>query len=217
MAPTVFERLQQSATARRKPTGLRTGPIEPIMTESVNTRLDIIEPVQNLFPSEKPASSPPSRNDKFIHSHPSAKGWIYIPPDFSFKHMNCCGVKEFHGLQNRHFLRNLGIRKVQTFLVTPEDVVARLQFYWAERWHERERPFIIFTDNHADYTRGEPFQGQRLTEFILEHNLGTVVRTGKHYNGNSGNEVECFTWVVNWPKVHAFKPKEQKNEQERSS
>lgn len=219
--PTVFERLQQSATARRKLTGLRTGPVEPIMTGRVNTR-PFSEVFQRLehssFSTKNPRPTPPARTDKFIYSHPSAEGWRYDPPDLSFKDMFCCGAKEFHGLQDFHRLdRGSPVYEVQLFRITPEDVVARLQFYWAERWHERERPFIIFTDNHTGYGKGEPFQGQRLTEFILEHNLGTVVRTGKHYNGNSGNEVECFTWAVNWLKIHAFKPKESENEQERSS
>lgn len=205
--PTVFERLQQSAAARRKPPGLRTGPIEPIMTGRDAPRETFGDMLQRVLPTKKPAPNPPARKDKFIHSHPEAEGWVYSRPDLTFHGLYCCGVKELHGLQDVHRLsRDRGTLEVQTFRVTPEDIVARLQFYWTERWHERERPFIIFTDNHFDYEKGEPFQGQRLTEFILEHNLGTVIRTGKHFNYNSGNKVECFTWVVNWPKVHAFSP-----------
>jgi len=99
--------------------------------------------------------------------------------------MSCCGVREIDGIQG------------QSAPLTLLDV--------AEHRFEEDgvnRAAYIFTDTTDSRA------GTKLAKYIKDHNLGDVIRTKARLNGNSGNRVVVWTWVVkqanfrSWFKQH---------------
>lgn len=160
--------------------------------------------------------SPVKRTDRFTESHPESDGWKFTPAPISVCGMHCCGVREIHGIQNYHTLQRWNkdgrvYDKRECFRVMPEDIVTKVIASHGTQNEGRARPFYIFIDNF-DYgiEKKRKAAGQELLEYIVEHKLGKVFRTGKEMNENSGNKIECFTWVIDWAKLLKFQPKTEK-------
>lgn len=151
-----------------------------------------------------------ARTDRFAQSHPEKDGWYYACSELAPCDLMCCGVKEIHGIQGFHQLilrnRDGSVKTIESFRIAPGDVVQAVQTWYSKKWQERTRPFLIFTENHVGYKRGEKVAGQVLAEYILKHKLGKVFRTGKDYNGNSNNRIELFTWNVDYGALLKHKP-----------
>lgn len=168
--------------------------------------------VRSAFqPKEEPVAKKPVRTDRFIESHPVKDGWTYSKPELVLnRRVQCCGVKEIHGIQHRHGLFQIGPEGFTTAsyteLVQPFEVISFVRDMYYTELNTRARPFLFFTDNHLGYEKKEPRAGQALLEYIVENKLGQVFRTGKHLNENSGARIEMFTWVVDWPQLLKFKP-----------
>lgn len=99
---------------------------------------------------------------------------------------NCCGMFELYDLykiKNTESDEEVSFRLVKELYYT-----ARKNSGW-----QNHKPFVVFTDPDH-YTNGS-----RLYHFIKENKLGTVLRSAKRYNPNSGNnDLRVYTWAVDY-------------------
>lgn len=158
--------------------------------------------LQPKFKTMFKTKAPVERTDRFLNRYP--KEWVYVKPDASIRGLACCGVKELDGIQTYHAFYRYELDSsylvAREFIrIEPWELVQIVKNAYRGEFFGRDRPFIIFTDNHHNPFNEKGNAGQNLLEYILAHKLGQVFRTGRHLNGNSGNEIELFTWVVNWP------------------
>lgn len=103
--------------------------------------------------------------------------------------IQCCGIKEMHGIQNVHIIQDNDDR-VRYEPQTPEELIPQIQALYNACG--RPRPFLIFSDSTGkSQTSGKP-----LADYIEKHKLGTVHRSTMEYNKNSGNNLVVYLWTV---------------------
>ncbi len=95
--------------------------------------------------------------------------------------MECCGVKEFHGMSG-----------------TPKDVLMNISGDKYHRYDEEEFAYVVFTDL-ARRTLGD-----RLSKYITNHNLGTMYNIRTRKNPNSGNKIKMWIWSLNNSKLKTW-------------
>lgn len=93
--------------------------------------------------------------------------------------VSCCGVREYNGLQmysNKEIVQEVA-----------DDMFKMCNDY----------KFVILTDNN-DYGWND---SKGLLRYIQKHKLGTVTKTDKAMNPNSGNFIQVFVWKVDITKL----------------
>lgn len=87
----------------------------------------------------------------------------------------CCGVGDINGIS---------YGPPQKVLVDVVDLYSRFAHY-------------LFT---AVVSKRDQY-GPQFRDYLLTHNLGTVVETGKKKNPNSGRMIVAYLWTPNWPRL----------------
>lgn len=88
--------------------------------------------------------------------------------------ISCCGVREFCGLQTS----------------TSKEIVEEVAHDMFEEASDYK--FVILTDNN-DYKWRD---SKSFLKFVHKNNLGTVTKTDKAMNPNSGSRIQVFIWKV---------------------
>lgn len=99
--------------------------------------------------------------------------------------MQCCGVKELHGLNQYS---------------TPGDAMAAFVQNWKRI--TPHRPFAIFSgvvDEQPQYD-----YAKRFANYIKKQGLGTIHKTPVKLNSNSGNPLQVYVWAIAPNKLTAW-------------
>jgi hypothetical protein len=105
------------------------------------------------------------------------------------QNLYCCGIKEFHGVQNQWVFENKITGKYHYEDLPFEELVNSF-FEEVLRW-DAHRPVWIFSDNNKKTSPGEA-----LAQYIEANKLGTVVRSGYAHNHNSGCDIQCYVATI---------------------
>ena len=106
--------------------------------------------------------------------------------------LQCCGVKEIHGLSThktpeeafRYFgMLTTNKKALDCYTCLPTDVT--------EPW-EKFR-YVMFTQakKSTDY-------GERFAAFLAKKRLGDLLETGFHVNPSADNNLKVWIWTVDW-------------------
>lgn len=117
----------------------------------------------------------------------------------AFSQLECCGVKEAHGIQEitdpKHNLLSICKRFVMNYTGDSYSYYARCR---PMRLTMITCAHIVFSQavgrNHGGNMGN---YGEALAKFITEHNLGEVIETNPTRNPNSGNRVTAWLWTPN--------------------
>lgn len=110
---------------------------------------------------------------------------------FIVTNLQCCGVKEIHGIQNVHMLTDMaGMGEIKHEPLLIPEIIERIQICY--NGIARHRPFFLFTDND---TKRKNIGGQ-LADYIEANKLGTVQRSPLAHNHNSANNITVYLWNV---------------------
>ena len=102
--------------------------------------------------------------------------------------MRCCAIREMHGLSLRDDPKS-------TLLASLDEL---------ERQHQDSGNLSPFTlhFSYLLFSGVSPHEyGSNFMKFILENDLGTVIKTDPNRNPNSGRLVTIYLWTVNRDKV----------------
>lgn len=155
---------------------------------------------------EPPMPKPePNDNGEWDKQFPRADGWKHTKAYFVVKDLECCGMKEIHGITHVHqFYRPLD--KLTFFgdpelerkyiPVSPGEVVRFAQQCLNSVWYDRNRPFLVMSDVRQALKPGQKQRGELIEKFIVENELGTVFRSEWGLNGNSGSTIQAILWTV---------------------
>ncbi len=108
----------------------------------------------------------------------------------TLQEVTCCGIRELDGVQGRP---------------AHDTIVDDANEYFGD---DAERAHIFFSviGNYA-------LSGRALAAYITKNRLGTVIRTKRAVNGNTGNPLIMYVWTVNkttfkrfWKKFGDYDP-----------
>jgi hypothetical protein len=125
----------------------------------------------------------------FMDKYPADKFDLLERPGGKVQSLYCCGIKEFHGVQNDYVFYN----KAKDRTIREPIPVGELvnNFFEKVLANTPHRPLWIFSDNDK---KKQP--GEALAKYIEENDLGTVVRSGYARNFNSGCDVQCYVATI---------------------
>jgi hypothetical protein len=129
-------------------------------------------------------------------------------PAFRVQNLYCCGIKEIHGVQNQYAFSKQGSGGYPCFYVPPCPA-EQISFMQAAMGNvDPPRPVWIFSDAYPNKKpKVDVPAGEAVAQYIEEHELGTVTRSGYHKNLNSGNFIQMYTWLIDNEAFFAHKPK----------
>lgn len=109
--------------------------------------------------------------------------------------MACCGMCELHGV--RHGTPEVFVKTYKPGLL----IRGKLKKYDEPVYPYASNPIGIamFTD-HRDLKYGDA-----LAAFIKTNKLGTVTKTGRTKNPNTGNWIRAYFWKINHKNLRAWK------------
>lgn len=100
----------------------------------------------------------------------------YSRPFANIRATECCGLYELYDIQRP---------PVQSLVGAYQDM-------------SKDFEMVIFHDA-VRYGRGK-----KLCDFIRRHKLGKVTASKIVFNPNSDNNIQMWTWYVNWPALETF-------------
>jgi hypothetical protein len=143
-------------------------------------------------PMEEPVAPYRPYKDKY-----PADKWRHtnLATDLALIGLQCCGVKEVHGVQHKHAFYSLdddGLIPPAYVDRSPGEFVRDVQKQY--KICGRHRPFWIFTEARP---KGKEHPNVAAIEaYVKEHDLGDVTLLGPRWNGNSGNWVTLGIWQM---------------------
>lgn len=97
-----------------------------------------------------------------------------------FNRTSCCGIREIYGIGNK----------------TPELILYSLGYY-LDQGEGISGAHYLFSDNTG--AQDGVHYGEVFRDYIINHELGTVLETPFKHNPNSGNMLKAFLWTIDQP------------------
>jgi hypothetical protein len=117
-----------------------------------------------------------------------------IQRNISITTLECCGVKEIHGISYYHSELHPDYLKYCVFHILTK-VGKDMRGKPRTLLHLPAGIHLLFTQASSYENPTNPY-GEKLRDFITENKLGTVIETPAKVNPNSDNYVVAFLWTM---------------------